>query len=208
MTGVVIYKGMNIEEEKRLVETMQSDAESFGKLFDAYYPQIFGYIQRRTADISITQEITSDVFCKALENIEHFEWRGIPFSSWLYRIAAHEIANFYRRDFRKKKHFIRLSNNDEDYSITLNTELINAQDEIRKYEGYLDIHQSISLLPLKYQEAITLRFFEGMQFKEMAAILGKPESSVKTLVHRGLERLKKILINAEPLEKGVGVKRR
>ncbi|MDD5189821.1 MAG: RNA polymerase sigma factor [Dehalococcoidales bacterium] len=184
---------MDHEEERNLVEATKKNPQAFGLIYDAYYRNIFGYIQRRTGSVLVAQEITSDVFCKALDNIGQYKWRGIPFGAWLYRIAAHEIADRYRKEHRKHKTMINLTNDDDDDSYVLRREACQAQDEMQKYDGYLDLHKALTQLPLKYQEVLTLRFFEGMQFKEIGIILGKPENSVKTITRRGLFRLKEVL---------------
>ena len=79
---------MDLEQEKELVERAKNDTEAFGKLYDRHYSQIFGYVLRRTASIEIAQDVTSEVFFKALKNLGQFHWRGTPFPSWLYRIAV------------------------------------------------------------------------------------------------------------------------
>lgn len=94
---VIIQGKMDLDQEKQLVERAKNDTEAFGELYDQYYSQIFGYILRRTASIGIAQDVTSEVFFKVLKNLGQFRWRGTPFSSWLYRIAAHEIANYFRK---------------------------------------------------------------------------------------------------------------
>ena len=92
---------MNLEQEKELVERAKSDTGAFGELYDQYYSRILGYVLRRTASIEIAQDVTSEVFFKALKHLGQFHWRGVPFSAWLYRIACHEIAN----NLRKSKTF-------------------------------------------------------------------------------------------------------
>ena len=86
---------MELEQEHQLVERAKSDPQAFGVLYEEYFNQIFGYVLRRTADLSISQDVTAEVFFKALRNIKSFHWRGISFSDWLYRITIHEIANVY-----------------------------------------------------------------------------------------------------------------
>jgi RNA polymerase sigma-70 factor (ECF subfamily) len=190
-----------MDEDRKLIEQAKNNPDTFGLLFDKYYSRIFRYIQRRTADISVTQDLASDVFCKALEEIDHFTWRGVPFSAWLYRIASRKIADFYTKESRWNRTFIRFSDSDFDNSVVLNKELSNAQDMMQRYEQFLDLYVAISQLPFKYQEVITLRYFEGMQFNEIALILKKPEGTVKTLVNRALMRLKVIMTNeSKPLK--------
>ena len=78
-------------------------------------------------------------------------------------------------------------------SLLAETEVIEAEEELEKHGDFLILHQSISRLPLKYQEVITLKFFENKQIKEIAEVLGKREGTVKSLLHRGLEKLKKLM---------------
>jgi RNA polymerase sigma-70 factor (ECF subfamily) len=189
---------VDIDQERLLVVEAKVNREAFGILYDRYYAKIFGYVQRRTADIPSAQEITSDVFCRALENIKKYEWRGIPFSAWLYQIAANEIVNHYRKENRNNHHGNLYIGNDNDYPSSLKVELSRAQDEMKTFENYLDLHRGISQLPVKYQEVIMLRFFEGKQLNEIAQIMQKSENTVKTLLYRGLERLRRILNKDKP----------
>jgi RNA polymerase sigma-70 factor (ECF subfamily) len=184
---------MDLEQQKALVERAQNDAEAFGELYDEYYTRIFGYILRRTASVDITQDITSEVFFKALKNLGQFRWRGVPFSSWLYRIAAHEIANYFRKSQRHPVFPGEVTDLANASNPSAETELPQAEAELRKHEEFLDLHENISRLPLKYQEVITLRFFEDKQLREIGEILGKKEGTVKSLLHRGLEKLRNLM---------------
>ena len=91
---------MNIEQERLLLERIHHDRQQFGILFDEYYSSIFGYAFRRTAEYDASRDIATETFLKAFLNIENFRWKGIPLSAWLYRIAANEINQY----FRKKKY--------------------------------------------------------------------------------------------------------
>ena len=184
---------MDLELEKELVERAKSDTEAFGKLYEQYYSSIFGYVLRRTASFTATQDITSEVFFKALKNLKQFHWRGVPFSSWLYRIATHEIANHYRHNGHQPvslevfSNLINLSEQDN------KNEVLGAQSLLERNEDFLSLHQNLLKLPVKYQEVITLRFFEDKQLKEISSILGKSEGTVKSLLHRGLEKLRTMI---------------
>jgi len=72
-------------------------------------------------------------------------------------------------------------------------EVIEAEEELRRHEDFLLLHENISKLPIKYQDVITLRFFENKQIKEIGEILGKREGTIKSLLHRGLKKLKKLM---------------
>jgi len=184
---------MDLTEEKGLVERAQRDPEVFGKLYDQYYSQIFNYILRRVANIEIAQDITSEVFLKALKNLGQFHWRNIPFSSWLYRIATNQITDYFRRGKQEMFSLEEIPEPISNSSLLAETEVIEAEEELEKHGDFLILHQSISRLPLKYQEVITLKFFENKQIKEIAEVLGKREGTVKSLLHRGLEKLRKLV---------------
>jgi len=185
------------EAEKELLARARHCPEAFGRLYNQNYPAILNYCIRRTGDVELAQDITAETFVKALKNIGRFEWRSDgSFSAWLYRIAGNELAGYFRKGTYKavSLDFLRESQGFEPAAFDeLEAELIAAQEELARHREFLDCRQQISLLPLKYQEVIALRFFAGKSHKEIAGILGKPEGTVKSLLHRGLERLRKQL---------------
>ena len=186
---------MNPNDEKDLIKRAQKEQEAFVKLYDKYYPQIFGYILKRVADLEIAQDITSEAFFKALKNLWKFRWKNISFSAWLYRIANNEIANYFRKN---KKYSISLDklkkNGFEPISLhNPETEFLKAQEELKKHQDFLKIQEKISQLPIRYQEVITLRFFEKKKIKEISEILGKKEGTIKSLLHRGIEKLRNLI---------------
>src|SRR6266403_1933487 len=92
---------LHMPEEQALVERAKTDPRAFGDLYDHYYPKISGYILHRVGDVAAAQDVTSGVFFKAMNNLPKFQWRGVPFSAWLYRIAANEINSYFRGSTRK-----------------------------------------------------------------------------------------------------------
>jgi len=186
---------MNLNEEKELVERAKKDPEAFAKLYDKYYSQIFGYILKRVANLDIAQDVCSETFLKALKNLWKFRWKNISLSFWLYRIANNEIVNF----FRKRKHkLVSLEKTPEPIDgSNPEIELIEAEDKLKMHRDFLEIQEKISELEIKYQEVITLRFFEKKKIQEIAEILGKKEGTIKSLLHRGLKKLKEGFIETK-----------
>lgn len=181
---------MTLTEEKELLEKIKKDSTQFGILFDHYYKPIFGYVFRRVARYSLTQDIVAETFLKAFLKIKDFEWQGIPVLAWLYRIATNEV-NYY---FRKQKY------NPVLYQSVLNPELMHfstsveeeaqLENELQEHEEFRIIQAQLQTLDTKYQEVIALRFFEKKDIKEISGILGKPEGTIKSLLSRGLEKLR------------------
>ena len=175
-------------DEKKLIERAKRNSEAFGELYDKYYSQIFGYTLKRVANLEIARDITSETFLRALKNLWQFRWQNVPFSCWLYRLANNEIANYFRKH---KGGLVSLEKIPEPMSNSdPHEEFIEAEEELKKHKDFLRAQEKISKLDFKYQEVITLRFFEKKQIKEIAKSLGKSEGTIKSLLHRGLKKLR------------------
>ena len=184
---------MDLSEERELVKQARKDPEAFAKLYDQYYPKIFGYALRRTANLEVAQDITSETFFKALKKLWQFRWRNVTFSSWLYKIATNEVKQYFRKAEYKKS--VSLEELQEQGFEPISpydpeSELIEAQEKLKQYQDFLEIQEKIARLPVKYQEVVALRFFEKKQINEIAEILGKKEGTIKSLLHRAVEKLK------------------
>ena len=178
------------KHEENLVQRAKGDPHAFGELFDKYYDQILNYVVHRTANVSLAEELTSNTFFKALEKIQSFKWRNIPFSAWLYKIASNEINGYYRKN---KKSFTTI----EDVEDKIEDELSLADKEISREENeiasnilFANLHSALLELKIKYQEVIVLKYFEKKSIAEISSITGKTEGTVKSLLHRGLNQMK------------------
>jgi RNA polymerase sigma-70 factor (ECF subfamily) len=188
-----LLANMDLNEEKELVRQAQKAPDAFAKLYDQYYPKIFGYALRRTANLEVAQDVTSETFFKALKKLWQFQWRNISFSSWLHKIATNEVNQYFRKaEYRMsvsleelhEQGFELISPHDPE------SELMKAQEELKQHQDFLEIQEKIVRLPAKYQEVIALRFFEKKHINEIAEILGKKEGTIKSLLHRAVEKLR------------------
>ena len=193
MGECILLTNMDLAEEKELVEKARQDPEVFGKLYDQYYSQIFGYVLRRVANIEIAQDITSEVFFKALKNLGRFRWQNISLSFWLYRIAANQITDYFRKGKREMFSLEEISDLITVANPSIEAELLQAEEELKRHEDFLLLHENITKLSFKYQEVITLRYFESKQIKDIAQILGRREGTIKSWLHRGLEKLRELM---------------
>lgn len=182
--------------EQELLARARHSPEAFGQLYDRYYPAILNYVVRRTGNIEAAKDITAETFVKALSAIGRFEWRGSSFGAWLYRIAGNELATYVRKG---KYTAISLEHLQETQGLEpvsateVEAELIAAQETLTRHQQFLTCLQHVRQLPVIYQEVIGLRFFADRSIKEIAEILRKPEGTVKSLLHRGLDRLRTAL---------------
>lgn len=187
---------MTLEEEQQLINRIKKDPDAFGILFDLYYTVIFGYIFRRLVNYELARDIASETFLKAFLNIRSFQWKGIPVLFWLYRISNNEMQQYYR----KKKYtpeslnsFVEAHGWDMPDPQTTREEKMQLEKDLQQHEDFLLVQQKIKQLPLLYQEVLALRYFEQKTIKEIAMIQDKKEGTVKSLLSRGIEKLKKLL---------------
>lgn len=178
-----------LKAEEELVKRAQHDREAFGELYGMYYQRIFNFALKRTVNVQLALDITSITFLKALSQIRKFRWRDVPFGAWLYRIAGNEINDHYRRQGGRRIASI------EEIAELADTagyadEINHAEEELSRHEEFLLMHKKLAELPDMYREVITLKFFEKKKIREMVDILGKKEGTIKSLLHRGLAKLK------------------
>jgi RNA polymerase sigma-70 factor (ECF subfamily) len=185
MTRVENISSMSEED---LVKRAQHRREAFGELYEIHYKRIFNYALRRTANVQLALDITSVTFFKAMNQIKKYRWRDVPFAAWLYRIAGNEINDHYRREGRRTVSIEQVSQlaDSSDYADEVN----HAEEELDRHEEFLLLHRKLAELPAMYQEVITLKYFEKKKIREMVKILGKKEGTIKSLIHRGIEKLR------------------
>ncbi len=173
-----------LANEQAIVEAAKLDPAKFGALYDKYHEQIFRFIYQRLDDKDQAFDAVQQVFLKALTNLPKYEFRGVPFASWLYRIASSEVNNLFRAEKAQR---------------TVNIESVsvyNIMDEIQesKIEEYHDkIVGIIGELPEDELQLIEMRFFEKRSFKEIAEILEITENNAKVKTYRVLDKLKKMI---------------
>lgn len=177
----------DIEKEALLIERAKQNPEQFEVLYNRYYEQIFRYIYQRVSDSQEAKDVCSQVFLKAMNNLANYEHRGLPFSSWLYRIAYSELNQSYREKKAQK-------------TVNIDTQVFSLRDMDDNYEDNSDdlstLAEVIRELSEEDIQLIEFRYFEKRPVKEVAEILNLSESNVKVKTHRALQKLK-TLFNAK-----------
>jgi RNA polymerase sigma-70 factor, ECF subfamily len=164
-------------EEHLLVAAAQRDPAEFDALYELHFERVYAFIASRTLDRSTAEDLTSEVFHKALANLSRYEWRGVPFSAWLLRIAANAIVDHAKRARRE--------------SFPLDDDVPEpAQHEIRMAEDHARLFRLVGELPEAQRQVVQQRFVEQLSIREIAERLGKTEGAVKQLQLRALEKLR------------------
>ena len=187
---------MHISEERKLLEEIKKEPSKFSVIFDEYYAAIFGYIFRRVGDYNVARDIASESFLKAFLNIASYKWRGIPVSSWLYRIASNECLLYFRKKKYQPGSLDKMISSrlwDAVDPATTLEEKSSVEKELQQHQEFIAVQQKIMQLPVPYQEVLSLRYFEEKDIKQIAMILDKKEGTIKSLLSRGIEKLRNML---------------
>jgi RNA polymerase sigma-70 factor (ECF subfamily) len=162
-----------IEDERSLVAAARADPERFLELYDRYFHRVWAFAIRRARNRAEAEDVTSEVFRRALENLGSYEWRGVPFIAWLLRIASNTLATRGQRSARE-------SGDPPPEPVMPDTD-----EETRAM-----LFQLVERLPEAQRRVIELRYVEERSLLEIAAALGKTEGAVKQLQRRALGRLR------------------
>jgi RNA polymerase sigma-70 factor (ECF subfamily) len=171
-----------LQEELTLIEKAKLNPKFFAPIYNKYHEAIFRYIFKRVDEEEAAYDITSNVFLKALGALNKFEFRGVPFSSWLFRIAKSELY----QSFRDKK-ANRTINIDMVTIVQIVDEICDDQTE----ENRKKLIRSLTLLKEHELQLIEMRFFEKRSFREIGEILDLTENNAKVKTFRALAKLKK-----------------
>jgi len=161
------------QDERKLVAAAQADPERFLDLYDRYFHRVWAYAIRRARNRAEAEDVTSEVFRRAFENLRGYEWRGLPFSAWLLRIAANTLAN--RRE--------KLSRESADEP----PEMAGPDPDLERRAMLFEL---VDRLPEAQRRVIELRYIEQRSLLEVAGALGKTEGAVKQLQRRAIECLR------------------
>jgi RNA polymerase sigma-70 factor (ECF subfamily) len=171
----------DIESEEKLIKAAQKNPRDFEPLYKKYFERIAKFVYHRLDDKDLAFEITSNVFYNALKNLSKYKLKGVPFSAWLFRIAANELNQWFRKNKSQR---------------TVSIDTVGLRDlkcdmeetDSAELDHYL--FEALQELEDDEMELINMRFFEKRSFKEISDINTIGESACKMRIYRILEKLK------------------
>ena len=173
-----------INSELAQIHAAKSNPDDFAPLYDKYYKPIFLFIFRRTENEDLTADLTQHVFISAMINIKRYQFKGVPLSAWLYRIALNEISMYFRKSKKERTVSVELADLKNIFETAEESE---NEEKIKKLMAVLG-----KIKPDEMQ-IVELRFFEQHSFAEVAEILEITENNAKVKLYRVLDKLKKLL---------------
>lgn len=175
-----------LEQDQKLVEEAKQDPEKFVQLYDKYFDQIFRYVSRRVNDYDTVQDLVSQTFYDAFAHLKDFEWRGFPFSSWLYKIAHNNVLKWYRE--QSKGHKVGLEEIAEIADKTVDHQEAMVHQDLKEH-----MEKVMSQLEVEEREIVRLKYFEEVSNIEIAEIMGLSPNHIGVKIYRILRKLKQLL---------------
>jgi len=171
-------------EENLVRQAIDGNQSAFTELYDEHFDRIYRYIYFRVSSRAEAEDLTQEVFLKALQAIGSYKWRDVPFASWLFRIAHNQVIDHSRKQSKQKRAPLE------------EAAAVSMEDPVAMTEQKFEVEEltaALKKLPSAQQEVISLRFIAGLPIAEVAKALGKSEGTVKALQFNGTVSLRKIL---------------
>jgi RNA polymerase sigma-70 factor, ECF subfamily len=162
-------------DDRGLVEAAKQDPARFAELYELTFERVYAYIARRVSNRDEAEDLTADVFHRALAHLNKFEWRGVPFAAWLFKIARNAIADRFGRSANES-------------SITPAAD--PPEPSLEEIDERARLFRLVQRLPADQRRVIELRFAEGKTISEISRELKRSAGAVKQLQFRALTKLR------------------
>lgn len=173
------------DEQAIVIAAQRGDQVALGELYESYFPRVYRYVATRLTSTEDAEDVTEEIFLRIIDNLGGFEFRGLPFGAWVFRIARNEVVSHVRRQK------VRSTTSPLDEFIPD----ANA-DHVTEVETALTIavvRQAAEKLPEAQRQVIALRFGAGLSVAETAQALKKTENNVKVLQHKAIAKLQQMM---------------
>ena len=188
-TNLPSHKSDPLPDERRLVQNAKSgDSDAFARIYDAYVERIYRYIYFRVTDDAEAEDLTSQVFLKAWENLDRYQIGGSPYIAWLYTIARNLVIDHYRTN----KETVNLED-----AIHFTADGPSPDDEVQGRFELQAMRDALQFLTDEQQQVLILRFVAGLSTENVAGIMEKREGAVRALQMRALQTLSKYMQEKE-----------
>ena len=163
----------------------EGDEGAWETLFDLHYARLFRFFRARLSSSEQAEDLASNVFMEAFRSIQNFTWQGKPFEAWLFGIAKHQLASYYRSQKQ----------------VLTDVEL-GAEPAVRDEFIAVEIRDILERLPLEYRVALELRFIVGLSGAETAEVMGRSHGALRSLLFRAVKAFREeSASSSQPLPK-------
>jgi len=179
------------QEEERAIESAlvaraKKDTQAFGELYERYVDRIYSYVYSRVQNAEDAEDLTARIFYRALDRLDSYEDRGLPFGAWLFRIAHNLVANWHRDQSRRT--FLPI-----DGLVFPGERRDEPEATVERREGEEALWAAIERLPEERRRLLLHKFGDQLTNLEIGELMQKSEGAIKSLYFRTLAALRKDL---------------
>jgi RNA polymerase sigma-70 factor (ECF subfamily) len=179
----------SVDDERELVERARTDRRAFAELYRRYVARVYAFAYKRSSSTQVAEDVTSTTFERALRGLPTFEWRAGGFGAWLFRIAANELTNHYRRSGRTSSVKVQRA-----FGMYVADAVTSGEfDRVERLGSADVIRDALSTLNDRYQQAITLRYLSGLSHEHAAKAMGLSKPVMAVTMHRAMAALRKAI---------------
>lgn len=177
--------GSTPSEAELIQKAISGDSNAFANLYDTYVDEIYRFILHRVGNQQTAEDLTSQVFLKAWDNLGRYKMRGSPFGAWLFKIARNIVIDYYRT---------------QKVTLPLEAEALSKPDPTanvaKEVEQRLQgewLREILLRLTEDQREVLTLKFVNGLKTAEVAKVMGKRQGAIRALQMRALQALAELV---------------
>jgi len=165
------------------------DERALASIYEQFYPRVYSYALLQTGDVAMAEDIASDVMLKVLEALPRYRFRGAPLAAWIYRIAHNCVMDHHRR--RKRRPEVSL----DEARPPLAAHNPESRTDVSLQRQ--DLQRALQCLTAEQRQVVILRFLHGLDTRTIAQVMGRSQGAVKSLQHRALKALERLLAEGE-----------
>jgi RNA polymerase sigma-70 factor (ECF subfamily) len=173
----------HVHVQALVVHAQAGDRAAFGELYEIFLPRIYSYTAHHLyGRVEAAEDVTADVFMKALRGLGKYKLRQVPFSAWLYRIAHNCVMDYFRAAHNLP--LVALDGVERTLSIEDRTDT--------RLDRYT-LTSALAQITAEQRQVVVMRVVQGLTIAETAKATGKTDDAVKQMQSRGLKALRRVL---------------
>lgn len=176
----------NIKEQKLLQSAQRGDKKAIADLYDLHYRAVYNYIFYRVSNLQVAEDLSAEVFIRMIKKLPAYIDRGRPFLAWLYTVARNIVIDHHRVEGKKEEVLIK-----ED---VLEDQILNPDQQVQDRQTSDCFKSALEMMPETQRQLLIYRFINGYSTPKIIQLLNKSDRAVRSLQHRALRSLEKVLV--------------
>ena len=179
-------EGLPLDEAELVRRAKAGEPEALSEFYEQYVDRVFRYIVIRVGNHHDSEDLTEEVFLRALQSISKFNYKGAPLAAWLFRIAHNIIVDHWRRTRGREM-------NSLDDAMEVSEPGADPEEGLELFSDTQGLRKAMEGLTERQREVLTLRFGADLSIVETAKVMGRKEGTIKALQHNALAALRRLV---------------